>query len=187
MISLVGKDFEMILGVTGLARAGKDVFADYLVKNYGFTKINTSDVLRDELIAKGKEPTKDNMSILADEWRAEHGCFDIVLKRSLDAAQNLDKAVIIGFRSLEEVELMRKLFPGCMIIAIVASDEARFSRRTSEDPQDFEGFIGRDRRDIENKGMDKAIAAADYVIDNDSGGWGIREKAAEFMRAIGSL
>ena len=63
----------MIIGVVSLARAGKDVFADYLAKNYGYRKVTTSDVLRDELIKQGKESTKDNMSLLADEWRKEYG------------------------------------------------------------------------------------------------------------------
>lgn len=176
----------MLLGVTGLARVGKDAFADFLVRNYSFTKLNLSDCLRDELIKTGKEPTKGNMCILGDEWRAKWG-YDIVIRRTLERAQKSSRVVITGLRSVEEVEFMRSGSNDFQLVAIVASDETRFSRKTSDDPQDFESFIGRDRRDIEKKGLDKVLALADHVIDNDSGGWEIHKKAAELMRTLGSL
>ncbi len=159
----------MILGVTGLARAGKDVFADYLIKNYGYVKLGMSDCLKDELVKTGRQPTKDNMSLLGDEWRRDFG-YDIVIRRTLEHAKAFDKAVITGFRSLEEVEFMRKSGSGFYLVSLVASDPVRFARRTPEDPQDEQSFFQRDRRDIEKKGLDKVIASADYVIKNDSTG-----------------
>ncbi|MFH0752846.1 MAG: AAA family ATPase [archaeon] len=170
----------MILGVTGLARCGKDTFADFLVKSYNFTKLNMSDCLRDELIATSKDPSKGNMSILGDEWRAKWG-YDIVIRRTLENASKLDKVIITGFRSVEEVEFMRGNSNNFQLIAIVASDETRFSRRTPDDPQDFDTFISRDRKDIQRKGLDRVLALADHVIENDSMGWEIHEKAEEFM------
>ena len=48
----------MIIGVTALARAGKDTFADYLVSKYGFSKLNMSDVLTEELGRLGSTADK---------------------------------------------------------------------------------------------------------------------------------
>ncbi len=183
MIWLAGRVFEgMIIGVTGLARAGKDSFADYLAKAYGFVKLNMSDCLRDQLVRDSKEPSKMNMSILGDEWRAKWG-YDIIIRKTLECAQSLPKVIITGFRSVEEVSFMKSNSDKFMLVAIVASDETRFSRRNSDDPQDFDSFIARDIRDIEKKGLDKVLALADYVIDNDSNDWNLYGKCEEFLKS----
>ena len=41
----------MIIGLSGYAQSGKDTVADYLVKNYGFTKISFADPIRKALYA----------------------------------------------------------------------------------------------------------------------------------------
>ena len=172
----------MIFGVTGLARSGKDTFADMLVRHYGFVKLNMSDCLRDELKRLGKPSTKDNMSILGDEWRSLWG-YDIIIRRTLEDAKRFSKVVITGFRSPQEVEFMKKNNPSFFLVTLVASDETRFSRRNSDDPEDFDSFIGRDMRDVNNKGLGKVIAAADYVIDNDIDG-DMKDKAKEFLSSL---
>lgn len=40
----------MIIGVSGYARAGKDTIADYLVDNFGFTKMSFADPMRQALV-----------------------------------------------------------------------------------------------------------------------------------------
>lgn len=39
----------MILGLSGYAQSGKDTIANYLVKNYGFTKVSFADPIRKAL------------------------------------------------------------------------------------------------------------------------------------------
>lgn len=39
----------MIIGLSGYAQSGKDTVADYLVKNYGYTKISFADPIREAL------------------------------------------------------------------------------------------------------------------------------------------
>jgi hypothetical protein len=41
----------VIIGLSGYARSGKDTFADYLVEEYGFTRIAFADKLREFLLA----------------------------------------------------------------------------------------------------------------------------------------
>jgi hypothetical protein len=44
------EDFRiMIIGLSGFARSGKDTVADYLVQNYGFTKLAFADPMREAL------------------------------------------------------------------------------------------------------------------------------------------
>lgn len=40
----------MIIGLSGYAQTGKDTIADYLVKNYNFTKISFADPIREALL-----------------------------------------------------------------------------------------------------------------------------------------
>jgi len=40
---------DVIIGVSGKAQAGKDTIANYLVKNYGFTRIALADSLKDAI------------------------------------------------------------------------------------------------------------------------------------------
>jgi len=156
----------MIICLTSLARAGKDTFADYLVEKHSFVKLNMSDVLRDALITEGKEPTKDNMSKLGDEWRKQFG-MDIVMRRTLEKASRHDKVVITGVRSVEEITFMKANAKELYLIAVTADPEVRFKRRSEADPQTEYGFFARDERDVKNKGLDKVIAMADYEVNNN--------------------
>lgn len=156
----------MIIGITGTIRSGKDTFADYLVSKYGFVKLNMSDVLRDELKRNGKEASKENMSLLGDEWRKKYG-MGIVMKRTLKNAKRYEKAVICGIRSMEEVKFVRTNTKDFWLIAITAAPEIRFARRNELDPQDFNEFLARDERDIKNKGLDKVMNSVDYTIMNN--------------------
>ncbi len=176
----------MIIGVVALARAGKDVFADYLVEKCGYKKVNTSDVLRDALVAEGREPTKDSMSILADGWRKEHG-MDIVTRRSLESVMGYDgDVVLLGLRSPEEADLAKEVCSDgrFVLVAITAAREERYQRRTSIDPQDKESFFGRDERDIKNKGLDKALGKADYVLENNGTLQEFYSKIENFMGEV---
>jgi len=156
----------MIICLTSLARAGKDTFADYLVNEYNFTKLNLSDILRDELKAQGKQGTKEEMSLLGDEWRKLYG-MDIVMKKTLEKAKQYEKVIITGVRSIEEYYFIKNNADEVYLIAVTADKEIRFDRRNELDPQIKDEFFARDERDIKNKGLDKVIRVADFEITNN--------------------
>lgn len=147
-------------------RSGKDFVASYITHKYGYIQLNMSDVIRDELIQRFQEPTKMNMSILADEWRKVYGC-DIVMKKTLEKAVNFERVIITGVRSPEEINYLRSKVSKLKLIFIEASKDIRFSRRISSDPQTPEEFFARDERDIVFKGLGKVIEMADYKIKNE--------------------
>jgi len=60
----------MIIGLTGKRGTGKDTVADYLVRRYGYKKLDfTKDVLAPVLRKAGKPVTRDNLIELAMNGR----------------------------------------------------------------------------------------------------------------------
>jgi dephospho-CoA kinase len=82
--------------------------------------------------------------------------------------RKLNKVVVDGFRSVEEVNIFRKNFDNFKLIFIDATEENRFRRRKLEDPNaDLESFRQRDQRDMKEKGLGKVTKTANIVIDNN--------------------
>lgn len=77
----------MILGLTGYASSGKDTVADYLVANYGFTKIAYADKLKEFLMRQN--PTV----MIGDD---EHELATFVAESSWDTAkQNVEVRALL--------------------------------------------------------------------------------------------
>jgi dCMP deaminase len=174
---------NITIGITGLVRAGKDEVAKILINHHKYQQFNMSDVLKEELIRVGKEPTKMNMSILGDEWRNLYG-HDVVMRRTLERASNYKKIVITGIRDPAEIDFLKKNTDRFKLIAVNASKEIRFSRKFPGEPDTPEKFFARDERDIKNKGLDKVIEGADYVIENEES---YEELATQLGMIIGKI
>ena len=174
---------SLVIGITGLARSGKDTLADYLVRNYSFKKLNMSDVISVELMKRGQPVTKDNMSKLGDRMRQEFGN-DIIMIKTLEKAKNYENVVITGLRSPEEVSEMRYRNSNFFLVCIDADRDIRFARRTGDDPQAESEFFTRDERDINNKGLGKVIGIADIIIDNNRTFEDLHNKINEKLSSI---
>lgn len=173
---------EMIIGITGLARSGKDAAARLFIQK-GFTQINMSDILKEELLKKNIEPTKENMSLLGDELRKLHGK-DIIIKMLVNKLKGREKIVITGIRSPEEAAFLKQQVKNFCLLAIGAKESIRFSRRTAEDPQTEQEFFSRDQRDIKNKGLDKVIASAEITTENNASLEELNKKLESFLSAL---
>jgi dephospho-CoA kinase len=157
----------MIIGVTGLARTGKNVVADYLKEKYGYQVLVFSDVLREEAAKRGMEPTKMNLSELGDQMRAEGG-MGVLAKKLIAKLEDEKDYVLTGFRSPDEVDYIRNEAGGDFyLVEVRAERNVRFKRRDDSDPKTEAEFFLRDERDIENKGMAKVIEMADYRLENN--------------------
>ncbi|MFC2174629.1 AAA family ATPase [archaeon] len=173
----------MIIGLTGPARSGKDTVAHYLMKEYGFKQFDFyHDVFLKELEKRGLEPTKDNASKLGDELRKEGGMG--VMAKLLFPLIDAEDVVITGFRSPDEVEFFRGKTSHFFLLMTSAPREVRYTRRDDSDPQDKEGFFGRDERDLKNKGMETVFMMADYMLDNNGSIEGLHERIDEIMEEI---
>ena len=156
-----------IIGITGLARSGKDTVADYIAEKHSFKVFTMSDTLRSECMKRGMDISKDNLSLIGDTMRKEFGN-DIVAVKTIEKAGNFPRSIITGVRSPEEIDIFKQHSPSFILLSVEAPDSSRFGRRTEKDPDTETGFFARDERDMHNKGMGDVIEMADYVITNDS-------------------
>ncbi|HZX19433.1 MAG TPA: AAA family ATPase [archaeon] len=154
-----------VIILVGLARSGKDTAADYIVEKHGFAKYNFSTVLSKMLEQKDIPQTKQAMNQLGDMIREEMGMDAIakLLDKKITQKNNL---VLVGPRSMEEIDYFQKKFPKLKIIKIVTGTDERFSRRSNEDPKDEKKFFARDENDLKRKGFQKVLDSADLSVNN---------------------
>jgi dephospho-CoA kinase len=164
-----------VIGLTGLASCGKGTVSDYL-KKYGFIKLVFSDILKEEAERRGLlknktyEEQKKVFSELGDELRKESGKWYVLAEMLVKKikSNNLEKVVVDGFRSVEEVEFFKKSFKNFYLIFVDADENTRFERRKLEDPNSkIENFRERDKIDIKEKGLGKVIKMADFKVNNN--------------------
>lgn len=157
--------------VVGLARSGKDTVAEFIERNYGLRKFVLSDVLAEELKKRRRKVSKKGMVELGDELRKKHG-MDVVarkLHKKIIKSKAKKDILIVGARSIEEVNYFRKKMKKVFIVRVEASLKERFSRRSSLDPSNMKEFRKRDLIDKKNKGMEKVLSKADFIVRNDRG------------------
>ena len=124
----------MIIGLSGYARSGKDTVANYLVENYGFTKVAFADPMRDALYALNPKIDYDlRLQEVIDFWgwegykESEHGTEirellqrmgteagrdqfgqDFWVDQAMKRASHYDKVVLSDVRFPNELEAIRK-------------------------------------------------------------------------------
>lgn len=169
------------IAFTGLARSGKDAAADYLAEKCGFGKLVMSDELVPELAKQGRPDTKMNRSRMGKELREKFGD-DVVAQRVFEKAlkKGWEKVVFVGPRSVSEIGFFRRNIPGFKLVAVKASPEKRFERKSGADGQTREKFFERDEHDSTAFELEKVIEMADCTIENNS-------TMEEFRRQIGKL
>ena len=158
----------MIIGITGLARSGKDTTADYLTKKFVMTHL---DFARDALFAEAdkRKTPKDKMSlsVLGDELRKESGR-GVLAKIIASKMEEGKDYVVTGFRSPEEVDIIRNSFvDDFFLVEISAEKLTRYGRKKADDPQSMNEFFERDTRDIHNKGLGDVLKMCDEKIENN--------------------
>jgi len=174
---------NIIIGITGLARSGKDTVADYIAEKHNFKVFTMSDTLKSECMKRNLKITKDNLSLIGDAMRKEFGN-DIVAVKTIEKAKNFPRSIITGVRSPEEIDIFKDHCPGFILLAVEAPDSNRFGRRTEKDPDTEVGFFSRDERDMKNKGMGDVIEMADMSIKNAGTLEDIYRKVDLFMDSI---
>src|SRR5713101_5864542 len=140
----------MLIGLTGRNASGKGEVARYLQKK-SFYYYSLSDVIRDEIRARGLELTRENLITIGNELRQRYGP-NILAERILAKIEDDKHYVIDSIRNPSEVDAFRaaKHFK---LIRIEAPQEVRFqrilSRRRESDPRTLEEFIELEKREAE--------------------------------------
>ena len=164
----------MILGVAGPYGAGKGEVVDYL-RARSFYALSLSDVLRDELRARGEEETRERMIATGNELRARGGA--AVLAEKISARLLPDRNYVIdSIRHPAEVETLRALGRGFRLLWVDADPKLRSERLRSRnrpgDPASLEAMLEQEGRERSGGGesaqqLDAVAALADVRLRNE--------------------
>ncbi|MES2470798.1 MAG: nucleoside monophosphate kinase [Patescibacteria group bacterium] len=162
----------MNIGLVGHPAVGKDIVANFIVKNYGYSHVSTSDLIREYITEHNLGiATREHMREVANNLRAKHGGGYLV---ELGLEKVNDKAIISGMRAVEEAAAFKKT--GGVLLAVTAPLELRYTwtrgRARATDNITFEVFKEHEEVEANSKDAGKqnvyaVMALADYTISND--------------------
>lgn len=180
----------MILGVSGPYGAGKGEVVAYLEAR-SFYPLSLSDVLRDELRARGLVETRERMIETGNELRAKHG--PAALAQRLLARLAPDRNYVIdSIRHPAEVEALRAQGRGFRLIWVDADPALRIerlrSRGRSGDPESLPKLLEQEGRERRGGGdsaqqLDAVEALADFHVRNEGT---LAALHAEIQRVLGA-
>jgi dephospho-CoA kinase len=162
---------KLVVGLAGMPGSGKSLVVK-TAQEEGYAVVVMGDVVREETKKRGLELNPKNMGKVMLELR-ETGGNSIVAERCIPKILQTEsgKVIVDGLRSLSEADAFKAHFPEFSLVAVHASPETRFNRlyrrRRSDDPDGWELFRERDRREL-SVGLGNAIATAEYLIVNEN-------------------
>jgi len=167
----------MIVGVSGANGAGKGEVVKFLADR-SFVALSLSDVLREELKARGKTETREGMIALGREMRRSEGV-DVLARRALGRMSPDRNYVVDSIRHPAEVAALRSAGRRFVLVWVEAGEELRFQRlRERKRPGDpHEGDLLRNLERMERGDPEEAAQQLDAV----------KEGADEVVRNEGSL
>lgn len=165
----------MIIGITGTDGAGKGIVVDYLVNEKGFTHYAARQLWVDEINRRGLTVKRENMRIVANDLRRQHGN-DYLVTAYVDRVkkEGVNNAIIESIRATAEAETLKRR--GGILLAVDADQKLRYERivgRGSEtDAVTFETFAAQEAlemNDPDPNGMQKetVMKMANYTILNN--------------------
>lgn len=162
----------MIVGLCGLAGAGKGEVATYL-NSKGWTHCSIAQLLREELGKHGIEVNRDNITLMANTLRAGEGC-GVLVQRALLRLPTDGNVVIESIRHPDEVAVLRER--KALLLAVDAPTAVRLRRLVVRhrpgDPMTTEELKALDGRenDPSTSGVriTETMALADARVMNDS-------------------
>lgn len=144
-----------VIGVCGEIGAGKDSFADYIVKKKGYEKIVMSEIIAEELKKLGRPVNREEMQKLTQEYKPKYGK-SVWARASIEYAKQkrIRRAVITGVRDSKEVEVFREMLGNdFLLVYITAEPELRYKRIIQrsgpKDPKTAEEVKAQETKDAE--------------------------------------
>lgn len=140
---------EVLLGLTGFARAGKSEIAGFVQREYGYATIKPSDVVRDALVKKNGERkfARFEYRAMSEELRQSSGP-----GYYLDGVDyHAERTLIDGTRHLDTAHFIQRA--GGILIGVVARPDVRFERALAADdakckPASLEVFEAEERPEM---------------------------------------
>ena len=163
----------MLIGITGTNGSGKGAVVEYLVAIKGYSQYSARTVILDAIRQKHLPDDKENMRVVANELRKEHGAA-YVIEQLYAMAKDDTSAVIESVRTKGEAEFLKK--QGAKIISVDADKKTRYERVANKGVQidhmtyeDFEQIEDREMASSDPWDMNVfgVIQLADAKIVND--------------------
>lgn len=174
----------LIVAVVGLARSGKDTVAELISERHGFMNFDFyRDVIVPLMEKQGISPSKENAATFGNQMRAKFG-MGVFGEKMAEIVGGKEKVVVTGARSLEELRHLEKIAEKFYIVKVDAPEKMRFERRSELDPLQEKAFFERDRNDLEKKGFQGVLKAADFSIDNSGSLEELEERVERVMERI---
>ena len=173
-----------LIGLTGTNGAGKGEVAAYFEKK-GYAYFSLSDLIREELLKKGKEVTRNNLIKMGNQFR-EKGGYDILARLVMKKVKG--KAVIDSIRNPKEVEYLRKQ-KSFILLAVDAPVALRYERANKrgrvESASTLHEFIKKEAEEMTNleKGqqLQNCMKMADFLVINDRSLKKLHQKLEELL------
>jgi dCMP deaminase len=163
----------MIIGLTGKNGSGKTAVSEYLVSR-GFEYHSLSDAIREEILKRGLQITRDVLIDVGNELREKFGP-GILAKRILPSLESGQNYVIDSIRNPQEVDVLRSR-NDFSLLALEAEQGTRFerSRRRSREnaAQTLSQFVEEEARELDSDNparqqLNATRQKADLILAND--------------------
>jgi len=178
----------MIVGVTGFFAAGKDSFAEILVRR-GFKHISLSDIIRAEIRRRGAEITIPRLTEVGNELRRDFGP-QVLAERALEVLPAQGDAVVTSIRHGSEVQTLRSRRSFVMVF-VDAPIQLRYERNVRRgrggDPMTVEEFVAAEHTQMRSDDPDSQQLSvcknmADFIILNDGSFQEFEEKTDQVLK-----
>ncbi len=177
-----------LIGVCGYSGSGKTTFCKEMSRRFSLPCVSTGEIVRRRVSERGYTLTPENIARVSDEIRREtHQFFLRILAPELNGLGSSPAVLIDCLREDNDLLTLRELSDHATLVAVTAEAEVRASRLLGRvrpgDPTDRDGL--RDLDETEKRlGADRLIAAADYVLGNDSDLGRFIERSAHVVQEI---
>jgi len=180
----------VLIGLTGKNGSGKGEVAKFLTSG-GYQYYSLSDIVRDEILSRNQEVTRDNLIATANEMRAKYGA-GILAERIVQKLGPDTHAVIDSIRNPFEVEAFRRL-KGFYLLSIEADPRIRFERLSlrnrENDPQTYEQFLELEAREAQTNDpttqqLNRTAEMADAVVENNGTIEELHEQVRQVVQAL---
>jgi dephospho-CoA kinase len=164
----------MVIGVAGLAGAGKTTAVRYLSQSSGGRIVYLGEAVIEEVRARGLSETRENERKVRIELRHENGPAALAMvyaDRVSECITNGISVFIDAIFTQPEFDLFKSLAPEgeAHLLAIEASFELRLARLERREERSFDRneLEERDKTELDKLGTGAVISAAEHSICNE--------------------
>jgi dephospho-CoA kinase len=164
------KKIPRLIGLTGTNGSGKGEVATFFKKK-GYECFSLSDLIREELIKRDEDVTRDNLIKTGNQLREKFGA-DILARLVMDKIKG--KTVIDSIRNPKEVECLRKQ-KNFILLSVDAPVELRYERAKKrgriESATNLREFIRKEEEEMTShkngQQLRNCMSLADITLIND--------------------